>query len=57
MDIDRQLELARTYDIIMDLLEDARKDYEEAVEEHKHAAERVTALTDVANTLRNMLDV
>ncbi len=42
-------ELNRIYGIVMDELKVAREDYSEA-------AVRVTRLTEVANTLRNMLD-
>ena len=42
-------EVRRLYDIIMDELEIARGEYSEA-------AVRVTQLTEVANSLRNLLD-
>ena len=42
-------DLYRIYDIVMDELEVAREAYSEA-------AVRVTRLTEVANTLRNMID-
>ena len=42
-------DIHRIYEIIMDELEVAR-------EAHSEAATRVTRLTEVANTLRNMID-
>lgn len=56
MDPDKRDEIQRLYDITVDLLENATEDYEKAKEAYGDAAVRVTALTEIANTLRNILD-
>lgn len=56
LDPDKQDEIQRLYDITIDLLENATEDYENAKEAYGDAAVRVTALTEIANTLRNILD-
>ena len=56
MNVDKQLQTQRLYDITMDLLERAKEDYKKAEEAYGDAGERVTTLVEIANTLRNMLD-
>ena len=56
LDIDKQAEIQRLYNITISLLERAKEDYKKAEEAYGDAAERVTTLTEIANTLRNMLD-
>lgn len=56
LDIDKQAEIQRLYNITISLLERAKEDYKKAEEAYGDVAERVTTLTEIANTLRNMLD-
>lgn len=56
LDVDKRAEIQRLYNITISLLERAEDDYKKAEESYGDAAERVTTLTEIANTLRNMLD-